>query len=64
MNDLTDLDPMPFGQHKGRPMQDIPVRYLHYLWQRGLKHEKKPVAEYIRANLNALKEEDPDLIWD
>ncbi len=45
-------------------MQDIPVNYLHWLWQRGLKHEKKPVAEYIRANLNALKKENPDLLWD
>mgnify|MGYP001581133660 CR=1 FL=1 len=54
---------MPFGEHKGRPMQDIPVNYLHYLWQRGLKHEHKPVANYIRENINALKKENPDLIW-
>lgn len=64
MKELTDSDPMPFGQHKGTPMQDVPTDYLHYLWQRGLKHDKKPVANYIRRSLSALKQEQPDLIWD
>ena len=45
-------------------MQDVPVDYLHYLWNEGLKNETKPVAEYIRKNLNALKLENKDLIWD
>ncbi len=46
-------------------MQDVPASYLHYLWQKGLKHERNSlVAVYIRANLNALKKETPDAIWD
>jgi uncharacterized protein (DUF3820 family) len=62
---LTDLDPMPFGKYKGQPMQDVPADYLHYLWHKGLKHERNSlVAVYIRANLNAIKKELPDLIWD
>ena len=63
---LTDTDPMPMGKHKGIAMQDIPVEYLHYLWQSGMKHEipgVRPVADYIRDNLNALKLENKDLIW-
>ena len=64
MKPLTDTDPMPFGKHKGRAMQDVPTEYLHYLWQNGLKHDNKPVANYIRANIDALEQENPDLIWD
>ena len=56
---------MPFGQHKGVLMQDVPARYLHYLWTSGLKEEVKinKVADYIKRNLAALKEEYPDGLW-
>jgi hypothetical protein len=64
MSPLTDLDHMPFGEHKGKLMQNVPVNYLHWLWTHGMSQETKPVAEYIRSNLNALKKENPDLIWD
>lgn len=61
---MTDLSPMPFGKaHLGKPMQDVPVSYLHYLWTTGKKHEQNPVARYIRANLKALEMEDRDLDW-
>jgi uncharacterized protein (DUF3820 family) len=64
MKTLTDLDPMPFGKYKGEPMQDVPVGYLHYLWHHGLKDDKQSnVADYIRRNINALKQENPDAIW-
>lgn len=63
MKPLSDTDPMPFGKHKGKPMQDVPVNYLHYLWESGLSKEDKPVANYIRRSLSSLKEENPDLIW-
>jgi len=62
---MDDLDPMPFGKHKGESMQDVPASYLHWLWTNGLKDEKRnPAADYIRRNLSALKEEYPDGIWD
>lgn len=36
MNPLTDTDPMPFGKYgpsnESKLMQDVPVSYLHYLW--------------------------------
>lgn len=61
---LSDLSPMPFGKHKGVPMQDVPANYLHWLWANGLKDDRQsPVAEYIRENLSALKTEYPDGIW-
>ena len=63
MRSLGDSDPMPFGKHKGKPMKSIPVEYLHYLWQQGLSKEDKPVANYIRRCLPALKKENTDLIW-
>lgn len=63
MKELTDLDPMPFGKHKGKPMQDVPASYLHYLWENGMKDEDAPVANYIRRSLHAVREEHPDGIW-
>lgn len=61
---LDDLDPMPFGKHKGVPMQDVPASYLHYLWHHGLKEDStSKVADYISKNISAFKKENPDLIW-
>jgi hypothetical protein len=64
MNALEDWDLMPFGKHKNRPMQDVPANYFHWLWVQGKKDEKDcPVADYIRRNISALKQELPDAIW-
>lgn len=64
-NDLDDLSPMPFGKHKGEPMQDVPAAYLHWLWTNGKQHDVRcPVAAYIRRNLNVLRKEHSDGIWD
>jgi uncharacterized protein (DUF3820 family) len=61
---MSDIDLMPFGKYKDVPMQDVPASYFHYLWQNGMKDDKRsPVADYIRKNLNALKTENPDLLW-
>jgi uncharacterized protein (DUF3820 family) len=64
MKELKDEDPMPFGKHKGEPMQDVPAKYFHYLWNNGLKEDKgSNVADYIRRNLSSLKMEHKDGIW-
>ena len=64
MKILNDTDSMPFGKYLGEPMQDVPASYFHYLWQKGLKNDKQSnVADYIRRNLNALKQEYPDGLW-
>ena len=61
---LTDLSPMPFGKHKGQPMQDVPAKYLHWLWFAGKKDDKQcPVADYIRRHFQAIQQETPDAIW-
>jgi len=62
---LEDLSPMPFGMHRGKPMQDVPASYFHWLWTTGKREDKTcPVADYIRRNLHALKKEHSDGIWD
>lgn len=62
--ELEDLSPMPFGIHNGKPMQDVPVAYLHWLWNAGVRNEpEKPVHRYIKRNIEALKMENKDLIW-
>lgn len=61
---LNDSSIMPFGKFKGKPMSDVPVSYLHWLWNNGKKEDKQcAVADYIRRNLNALQIENRDLIW-
>jgi len=64
MKPLTDLDPMPFGMHKGKPMQEVPVKYLHWLWSQPSRDGSNPVIAYVRQNLHALALENPDLIWE
>jgi uncharacterized protein (DUF3820 family) len=62
MNVLDDLSPMPFGKHRGEPMQDVPAQYLHWLWTNGLDR-KSEVADYIRRNMSSLKQEYHDGVW-
>lgn len=64
MRELEDLDPMPFGKHRGKPMQEVPAAYLHWLWFNGKDREFDcPVHDYIKRNMYALEEETPDLEW-
>jgi hypothetical protein len=65
MRILSDTDLMPFGKYKGQPMQDVPADYLHYLWTAGMKSKVQTdsVAEYIHRSLSALKQEQPDKLW-
>lgn len=70
MEPLNDLSPMPFGKHKGIPMQDVPASYLHFLWTEWATHgvnqcegSKLAVGNYIRENIHALSKEYPDGEW-
>lgn len=38
---------MPFGKHKGEPLQDVPARYLLWLWRDGL-NEYSGVKDHDR----------------
>jgi uncharacterized protein (DUF3820 family) len=64
-DNLTDESEMPFGAHKGKRMVDVPTGYLHWLWSNGKKNEPNDkVHKYIKENMDALKMEEPDNIWD
>lgn len=52
---LTDTDPMPFGKHKGVPMQDVPAKYLLWLHNEGCSNLL--VANYIHNSMDAIKME-------
>lgn len=52
MAKLTDKSPMPFGEHKGKMMVNVPASYLLFL----LKADKctPEVKEYIIENKEVL----------
>lgn len=60
---LNDLSPMPFGQHAGKPMQDVPAKYLHWYWHFTDYNEDDRIRAYIKNNVGALTQETPDLEW-
>lgn len=64
MPDLDDLSQMPFGKHRGAPMQDVPAGYFHWLWHQPGFDRSSPVGAYIAKNRSALEMENEDLIWD
>jgi uncharacterized protein (DUF3820 family) len=59
---LCDTDAMPFGKYKGTLMEDVPASYLFWLWTHADVKDSR-VSEYIRQNLDCLKEEYPDGEW-
>jgi uncharacterized protein (DUF3820 family) len=62
--EYDDLTPMPFGEHRGKPLQDVPAAYLHwYYTQRDPGRTNPSLIRYIEKNLEALKKEYPDGIW-
>jgi uncharacterized protein (DUF3820 family) len=46
---------MPFGKYAGKPMIDVPAKYLLWLFNEGCNHDE--VRKYIIDNLDALKKE-------
>ena len=62
---LTDTSFMPFGKFRGKPMQDLPVSYLHWFYcNNSMSTEAgQAVIDYITISLDALKMENRDLIW-
>jgi len=53
---MNDSDRMPFGQFKGRRMDQVPAKYLDWLidqkWMVGAYPE---VKEYIESNWSAIQ---------
>jgi uncharacterized protein (DUF3820 family) len=62
---MKETDLMPFGEHKGKPLANVPDSYLNWLWDHFGKDYKagelKPkrnlqkVMEYVEKNLEAIK---------
>jgi uncharacterized protein (DUF3820 family) len=53
---ITDHSLMPFGQHKGKPMVEVPAQYLLYIFNKGwVKHQG--VNIYIHNNIDVLLHE-------
>lgn len=61
-----NIEIMPFGKYKGKPMSEVPASYFHWLWTNGKQHEvgRDSVADYIKENLDHLEREYPDGIWE
>lgn len=64
---LTDESPMPFGQHKDKPMEKVPPDYLLWLYDdmtdQGF-HDNTParlaIWNYIEENYKAIEQESRD----
>lgn len=59
---MDDNSPMTFGKYKGQAVKTVPVEYLHWWWHKTDRRDAG-LAEYIRQNINALADENEDLIW-
>lgn len=54
--DLTDNDLMPFGQHIGKKMANVPAMYLLYILNKGYVKNSR-VKKYIITNMDCLNKE-------
>lgn len=48
---------MPFGQHQGKPMANVPAQYLLYIYDKGWCSNWPMVSAYIQDNLDGLRKE-------
>ena len=52
---LTDTSPMPFGKFKGDKMENVPAKYLLWLYNNNKCFGQ--VKDYIIDNLQVLEQE-------
>mgnify|MGYP000924753839 CR=1 FL=1 len=55
MEKLTDESLMPYGPHQGKPMKDVPAKYLIWCWEKYGEWSFPEVKVYIEENLEALQ---------
>lgn len=53
----TDETIMPFGQHKGRKLANVPAGYLLWLFDNNKLENNPDIKEYIEENYDILYEE-------
>jgi hypothetical protein len=54
---MKDSDPMPFGEHRGTPIGQVPASYLDHLRDANWLDRYPAVAEYIERNGKAIDKE-------
>ncbi len=60
LKELNDESPMPFGEHKGVRMRDVPPDYLLRLYRQEWIRGWKGVYNYIKKNYKVLLSEVDD----
>lgn len=60
---LTDQSLMPFGKYAGAKMEEVPAKYLLWLWDNGVHQEAgRDLHNYIKESFSALETECKDYI--
>ncbi len=60
---MTDQSTMPFGKHKGEKLENVPARYLLWLWDDGLHAQpERDLHKYIKDSFSVLETEARDYI--
>jgi len=55
---MNDKSKMPFGKHKGKPMEKVPASYLLWLAdQSGFSTKNSEMTDYIEDNRTLLEKE-------
>jgi uncharacterized protein (DUF3820 family) len=54
--EITDNTPMPFGQHRGKAMINIPAKYLLAIYEKDMCYHEG-VKRYIINNMDGLRKE-------
>lgn len=54
---LQDTDPMPFGVHKGKQMDQVPASYLDWLHDQSWINDWPRVKRYIENNRRHIDQE-------
>jgi hypothetical protein len=55
---VTDTSLMPWGEHKGTAMQDVPASYLLWLFKQPWIKDWPEIHAYLVANQDVLLAED------
>lgn len=50
----TELVTMPFGKHRGKPMEDVPSKYLDWIIGEDWIEKWPDVKEYIMTNIDRI----------
>lgn len=53
--EFTDQSLMPFGEHKGKKLANVPARYLIYIFENFKLHDN--LKAYIKKNKDVLEAE-------